>query len=428
MKNLFSRFERRHGVLLCAFSAAAATFWIPSLGAALAVLAGIIAMRPASATAREVDSLAALLGEVGQGTLTNRLPRAYRDPTLEAMRINLNSALDQTETAFREILGGMDASTNQRPWRRLQTVGLHGLFKRVLERMQGMLDELDTAQVSVAREALLSRIFLRSEHGLSLAIDHVGGALDTVCKDAAESEALALAFSEGAQTMSEASSRMSGALSDASERANRGAHAVSDLSEKAGAIRALTGNIDHIAKQTNLLALNASIEAARAGEAGRGFAVVADEVRQLADQAQKSAEEIAKAIGAMSASMDTATGQIDTLAKAVSDTRHTADEFQQKLIASAKSASQVGHLTGRIGEGALSMSRAMNIVSTAQKARADANLIILGEVADLNRLSDMEQEAARIAAGRRWVKDSRDRDALIEIYDHLFENLEQQMR
>lgn len=428
MKNLFSHFDRRHGVLLLALGAAATTFWMPALATALSTLAGILVILPRKSAAGEIDSLATLLGEIGEGSLSNRVPRAYRDPTLETMRVSLNSALDQTETAFREILGGMDAGTNQRPWRRLQTVGLHGLFKNVLDRMQVMLDNLDAAQVSVAREALLSRIFLRSERGLSLAIDHVSGSLGTVCVNATESATLAHDFSDTAHSMSEAASHMSNALGDASVRANDGARAVSDLSEKAGAIRALTGNIDHIAKQTNLLALNASIEAARAGEAGRGFAVVADEVRQLADQAQRSAEEIAEAISAISASMAAANSQINALASAVSDARDTADEFQEKLITSAKSAHQVGTLASRIGEGALSMSRSMNIVSTAQKARADANLIIQGEVTDLRSLTDMEQEAARIAADRRWVKDSRDRSALVEIYDHLFENLEQQMR
>ena len=40
----------------------------------------------------------------------------------------------------------------------------------------------------------------------------------------------------------------------------------------------------------------------------------------------------------------------------------------------------------------------------------------------------MEREAARIAANRRWISDDGDRKHLVDIYEHLFANLEEQMR
>lgn len=64
------------------------------------------------------------------------------------------------------------------------------------------------------------------------------------------------------------------------------------LEERSGQMDEILSVIGSISEQTNLLALNASIEAARAGEAGRGFAVVADEVRRLADNSQKSLNDI----------------------------------------------------------------------------------------------------------------------------------------
>ena len=427
MKNLFSRFERRHAAIALIALGLGAAFWNAWVAAVPLLAAAALLALPARSRSEALANIDHLLHEVGAGRLVARLPHAFEDDTLESIRVNLNSALDQTETAFREILGGMKAISEERPSRRLQPVGLHGTFRNVLEQMQTLLDELNAAHESVAREALLSRIFLRSERGLSRAISHVTHALTEVDGSSAKSETLATSFSTSARSMSEAADRMSEALGAAQVSAQSGTRAIEDLSGKAAAIRDLTGHIDSIAKQTNLLALNAAIEAARAGEAGRGFAVVADEVRKLADQAQRSAEEIATAIAAMGESMDSASTQIGSLNQSVSLARSTASEFGTELAASAGSASEVVVLANSIRGGATSMEKSMGLVALAQRARADAGAILNGAEINVSSLSDMEREAVEVAQTRKWVKGSNDRDALVNIYDRLFETIESEM-
>ncbi|MBF0214047.1 MAG: methyl-accepting chemotaxis protein [Magnetococcales bacterium] len=86
------------------------------------------------------------------------------------------------------------------------------------------------------------------------------GAVQTLCKQAADQSREASGHSDHAQEVMEG------------------------LSRAAGEIGTSVGVIQSIAEQTNMLALNAAIEAAGAGDAGKGFAVVANEVKELARQ------------------------------------------------------------------------------------------------------------------------------------------------
>ncbi|MGO4276703.1 methyl-accepting chemotaxis protein, partial [Paenibacillus sp. TAF58] len=124
-------------------------------------------------------------------------------------------------------------------------------------------------------------------------------------------------MSKGIQNIAEASSNASDLAIETTKGAIQGnemihlaihrMNAVNDIVQKSAAeliqlkdrsieIGGIVNMITEIASQTHLLALNASIEAARAGELGRGFSVVAAEVKKLAEESERSAQQIQELI------------------------------------------------------------------------------------------------------------------------------------
>ena len=144
MKHSSFHFERRYAAATLAATGLALAFW-SVLGATvpLALAITLLLLPDSSNRSDATAEIDRLLQKVVAGQLVERLPHAYGKPVLDSIRINLNSMLDQTETAFRETLGGMQAISEGCGFRKLQCAGLHGTFKDVLQKMQVLLDEVD---------------------------------------------------------------------------------------------------------------------------------------------------------------------------------------------------------------------------------------------------------------------------------------------
>ncbi|MDD1724783.1 MAG: methyl-accepting chemotaxis protein, partial [Methanospirillum sp.] len=155
---------------------------------------------------------------------------------------------------------------------------------------------------------------------------------------------------------------------------------IGDIRTRMEEIGKIIGLIRDISDQTGLLALNAAIEAARAGDAGRGFAVVADEVKTLAQETQKSAENIADIIADLQGRTVEAA---DSMEKTFAEVTEGGKALSQTLSTFTRIADLITNINSNVGDVAAA--------SQEQAASVQEITASIHEVGGL--LNDTAQEA-----------------------------------
>jgi methyl-accepting chemotaxis protein len=153
---------------------------------------------------------------------------------------------------------------------------------------------------------------------------------------------------------------------------------ITRLTEQSNQIGNISQLVGDLANQTNMLALNAAVEAVRAGEYGKGFSVVASEIRKLADESQKSANQINALVAEIKQSNTVTNVVTDAGIKSVENTVNLAQ----------KTANSFSKMSGEID----------NIVRSSQQISLNAKqqaLAIQQVVETMNSLNENAQNSSR---------------------------------
>ena len=364
--------------------------------AAITVLLGLLIMGMIirSITA-PLSLVTGLMGRLTQGDLSIEVPRSDRRDEIGVLMRSLQAFHDSA--IEREQAAKMEAQRSEADKLRAQKI--QKITSDFESKVQGIVSTVAAASTELAHTAEeVTKVMERNS-------DNAKNAAASSVQTTSNVQSVASAAEEMSASVKEISAqvqRTNQLANDSRSKTIAADEKASVLSVAAHKVSEAVTLIANIADQINLLALNATIESARAGDAGKGFAVVASEVKNLANQTNKSVEDVGKVIQEVNSASAEIIEALRSIKESVENVSNASSNIAAAVEEQSATTNEITRNMHSAAQGTQVISDSLDSVSDSSVQASSAAGQVLSAAQELSRQSeDLNREVGEFLSSIR---------------------------